>query len=93
MKLDLARFADLDPAFVEHLVRHEAPDRATHFNRLWAYYRNDLTPLGAGLPQAGVFLKYQSASIGYRTLPSRSRLFRNTTCPARTASSQSASGK
>lgn len=52
MKLDPARFADLDPAFVEHLVRHEAPDRATHFNRLWAYYRNDLTPLGAGLPQA-----------------------------------------
>ncbi|MBL7140763.1 MAG: phage portal protein [Planctomycetes bacterium] len=54
MKLDFANFGDpnLDEAFVEHLVRDGSPGRAAHFNRLWAYYRNDLSPLGAGLPFA-----------------------------------------
>jgi len=54
MKLDLTPFNDpgLDPAFLEHLVREEAPARASHLGRLWAYYRNDLSPLGAGLPFA-----------------------------------------
>ena len=52
--LDFTPFADptLDESFVEFLLREEAPDRALHFARLWAYYRNDLTPLGAGLPEA-----------------------------------------
>jgi len=51
MKLDLTPFNDptLDAAFLEHLVREEAPARASHLARLWAYYRNDLSPLGAGL--------------------------------------------
>ena len=52
MKLDFTPFAD--PQFPEELVAHlvevEAVDRALHFSRLWAYYRNDLTPLGAGYP-------------------------------------------
>ncbi len=54
MKLDLSPFKDpnLDDAYVEHLVREEAPTRAAHLGRLWAYYRNDLSPLGAGLPAA-----------------------------------------
>jgi len=54
MKLDFTNFGDpnLEETFVEHLVRNEAPGRAAHFNRLWAYYRNDLSPLGAGLPFA-----------------------------------------
>ena len=54
MKLDFTHFADptLEESFVEYLIREEAPDRALHFARLWAYYRNDLTPLGAGLPEA-----------------------------------------
>ena len=54
MKLDFANFGDpnLDETFVEHLIRDAAPGRAAHFNRLWAYYRNDLSPLGAGLPFA-----------------------------------------
>lgn len=53
MKLDFSNFADpdLDEEFIEHLVRDEAPGRALHFNRLWAYYKNDITPLGAGLPR------------------------------------------
>ena len=51
MKLDFTNFADaeLSEAFVEYLVREEAPDRALHFQRLWSYYRNDLTPLGVGV--------------------------------------------
>ena len=54
MKLDFSRFDDpnLDEAYVEHLVREEAPARAVHLGRLWAYYKNDLSPLGAGLPFA-----------------------------------------
>jgi len=54
MKLDFTNFADstLDESFVEYLVTEEAPDRAVHFSRLWAYYKNDLTPLGIGLPEA-----------------------------------------
>jgi len=54
MKLDFTHFADpdLDEEFVEHLVREEAPERALHLGRLWAYYKNDLTPLGTGLPHA-----------------------------------------
>jgi len=54
MKLDFSSFHDpaLDEAYVEHLVREEAPARAAHLGRLWAYYRNDLSPLGAGLPFA-----------------------------------------
>ena len=56
MKLDFTHFADsdLDEDFVEHLLRQEAPDRALHFGRLWAYYKNDLTPLGVGLVPAVV---------------------------------------
>jgi hypothetical protein len=50
MKFDFSHFAD--PQFSEELVAHlaetEVMDRALHFGRLWAYYRNDLTPLGAG---------------------------------------------
>ena len=54
MNLALAPFSDpsLEADFVEYLVREEAPDRALHLARLWAYYKNDLTPLGAGLPEA-----------------------------------------
>jgi hypothetical protein len=52
MRLDLGRFADPDltPDFIEYLVRDEAPARALHFERLWAYYKNDLSALGVGLP-------------------------------------------
>ena len=51
MRLDFRNFADpeLDERLVEYLVRDEAIPRAIHFNRLWAYYKNDLSPLGAGL--------------------------------------------
>jgi hypothetical protein len=54
VKLDLANFRDpdLSEAFVEHLVRETSPGQAMHFQRLWSYYRNDLTPLGAGVPDA-----------------------------------------
>ena len=54
MKLDFTNFADptLDESFVEYLISEEAPDRGLHFARLWAYYKNDLTPLGVGLPEA-----------------------------------------
>jgi hypothetical protein len=54
VKLDFTNFRDpdLSEAFVEHLVRETAMDNALHFRRLWAYYRNDLTPLGAGVPDA-----------------------------------------
>ncbi len=54
--LDLGRFGDpdLDPDFVLHLVRDEAPARALHFGRLWAYYRNDLSPLGTGLDRSAL---------------------------------------
>ena len=53
MKLDLANFADpqLSEAFVAYLVREVAPDRALHFQRLWSYYKNELTMLGVGLPE------------------------------------------
>jgi len=51
MNLDFSAFKapTLDEAYVEHLVREEEPSRAVHLARLWAYYRNDLLPLGAGL--------------------------------------------
>ena len=54
MKLDFTNFRDpdLSEAFVEHLVRETSPGRAMHFQRLWSYYRNDLTPLGEGVPEA-----------------------------------------
>jgi hypothetical protein len=54
VKLDFTNFRDpdLSEAFVEHLVRETAPGRAMHFQRLWSYYRNDLTPLGEGVPDA-----------------------------------------
>jgi hypothetical protein len=54
MPFEFSSFGDpaLDEAYVEHLVREEAPARAAHLGRLWAYYRNDLSPLGAGLPFA-----------------------------------------
>jgi len=54
VKLDFTNFRDpdLSEAFVEHLVRETAPDRSLHFQRLWSYYRNDLTPLGTGVPDA-----------------------------------------
>jgi hypothetical protein len=54
IELDLAAFADrtLDESFVEYLLSEEAVDRALHFARLWGYYKNDLTPLGAGVPDA-----------------------------------------
>ncbi len=53
MKLDFTNFAgsDVDEEFIEHLIREEMPDRALHFSRLWAYYKNALTPLGVGLSQ------------------------------------------
>jgi len=53
MKLDFANFHDpsLDKDFVAYLVRDEAPERAMHLVRLWAYYKNEMTPLGAGLPE------------------------------------------
>ena len=67
MRLDFTNFADsgLDEAFVEHLVRDEAPDRALHFGRLWAYYKNDLTPLGVGLPQGTSDLDWVASSRPY----------------------------
>lgn len=51
VNLDLTNFGDpnLSEQLVEHLVREEAPSRAMHFSRLWSYYENDLTPLGAGI--------------------------------------------
>jgi len=54
VKLDLANFRDpqLSEAYLEHLVGSVAPDRALHCHRLWSYYKNDLTPLGAGVPDA-----------------------------------------
>jgi hypothetical protein len=54
VKLDFTNFRDpdLSEAFVEHLVRETSPDQAMHFQRLWSYYRNDLTPLGSGVPDA-----------------------------------------
>jgi len=54
MELDFTNFADptLDESFVEYLVSEESRDRALHFARLWSYYKNDLTPLGLGLPEA-----------------------------------------
>jgi len=54
VKLDFTNFRDpdLSEAFVEHLVREVSPGRALHFQRLWSYYRNDLTPLGEGVPEA-----------------------------------------
>ena len=56
MPLDFTRFPDagLSEDFVEHLVREEVPARAMHLGRFWDYYRNELTPLGAGLPDAAV---------------------------------------
>jgi len=56
LRLDLSNFADpdLDERFVEYLVRDEALPRGIHFGRLWAYYRNDLSSLGVGLPEAEV---------------------------------------
>jgi hypothetical protein len=53
MRLDLGRFADpgLSADFIEYLVRDEAPARALHFERLWAYYKNDLSTLGLGPPE------------------------------------------
>ncbi len=67
MRLDFTNFADsdLDEAFVEHLVRDEVPDRALHFGRLWAYYKNDLTPLGVGLPQGTSDLDWLASSRPY----------------------------
>ncbi len=67
MKLDFTNFADsdLDEEFIEHLIREEVPDRALHFSRLWAYYKNDLTPLGAGLPQATSDLDWLASSRPY----------------------------
>jgi len=67
MKLDFTHFADpdLDEAFVEHLIREEAPDRTLHFDRLWAYYKNDLTPLGVGLPQGTSDLDWVASSRPY----------------------------
>jgi hypothetical protein len=52
MRLDLTRFDDpaLDADFLAYLLAEEAPARALHLQRLWAYYRNDLSPLGAGGP-------------------------------------------
>jgi len=54
VKLDFTNFADagLSEPFVEHLIRESLPDRALHFQRLWSYYKNDVTPLGAGLADA-----------------------------------------
>jgi len=67
MKLDFTHFADpdLDEEFVEHLLRQEAPDRALHFGRLWAYYKNDLTPLGVGLVPAASDLDGLASSRPY----------------------------
>jgi len=54
MNLNFSNFADADLSedFVEYLVREEAPARALHLERLWAYYKNELTSLGAGVPEA-----------------------------------------
>jgi len=67
MKLDLTHFtdSDLDEAFVEHLIREEASDRALHFGRLWAYYKNDLSPLGVGLPHEVTDLDWLACSRPY----------------------------
>lgn len=52
--LDLENFGapNLAPDFILHLASDEAPARAMHFGRLWSYYRNDLSPLGAGLDRS-----------------------------------------
>ena len=54
MKLDFTNFRDpeLSEPLVEYLVQDSAPERALHLARLWSYYKNDLTPLGAGVPEA-----------------------------------------
>ena len=51
VEFNLEKFADpaLSPEYIEYLVREEAPARAMHFARLWAYYKNDLSPLGQGV--------------------------------------------
>ena len=53
LELDLANFGDpsLSEAFVAYLVREEAPDRTLHFDRLWSYYRNEVTGLGSGVAE------------------------------------------
>jgi len=53
-KLDFSNFGDPDfsGALVAYLVQEEAEARAMHFGRLWAYYGNPMTPLGAGVPEA-----------------------------------------
>jgi len=53
MKLDFSNFGDpeLSEDLVEYLVQEEAEARALHFGRLWAYYWNSMTPLGAGVPE------------------------------------------
>ena len=67
MKLDFTNFADpvLNEAFVEHFIREEVPSRAMHFHRLWAYYKNDLTPLGGGLPEAARNPDWQACARPY----------------------------
>jgi hypothetical protein len=66
--LDLTNFADpgISEEFIEHLVREAAPERALHLGHLWAYYRNDLTPLGAGMAEAGPPSDWATVSRPYR---------------------------
>jgi hypothetical protein len=68
VKLDFTNFADpeLSEEFVDYLLRESAPERVLHFARLWAYYRNDLTPLGAGLPDAARTEEWAITSRPYR---------------------------
>jgi hypothetical protein len=67
VKLDFTNFADsqLSEEFVEHLLRQTATNRALHFARLWAYYRNELTPLGCGVPDAVHYPEWGRASRPY----------------------------
>lgn len=67
MKLDFTNFADpqLSEEFVDHLLRETAPNRALHFARLWAYYRNELTPLGVGLPDSARRQDWAAAARPY----------------------------
>ncbi len=67
LHLDLAAFEDPDlaPEYVAYLVRDEAPARSLHFERLWAYYRNPLTPLGAGLAPAAQYDDWTASARPY----------------------------
>jgi hypothetical protein len=46
MTLNLSQFdeSQIDPAYVEYLLDNVADDHASHYGRLWDYFRNPATP-------------------------------------------------